>query len=51
MEDEKEFLNLEIESSLKRELEALAERTERSLSAMIRLILRQYLAAHTIRKA
>lgn len=42
-EEATESMNLMIEPSLKRQLEVIAERTERSLSATVRIIIRQYL--------
>ena len=38
-----ENTNFELELSLKRQLEGIAEKTERSLSGLLRLIVKQYL--------
>ena len=43
MNEVMEPTNFDLEASVKRHLEQLAERSERSLSGMIRLILKQYL--------
>ncbi len=44
VEDEvTENTNFELEISLKRQLEEIADKTERSLSGMLRLIVKQYL--------
>lgn len=38
-----ESTNFELEVSLKRQLETMADETERSLSGLLRLIVKQYL--------
>lgn len=43
MEEVMEATNFDLEVGIKRQLEQLAERSERSLSGMLRLILKQYL--------
>ena len=43
MNEDMENTNFELESSLKRQLEGIAEKTERSLSGLLRLIVKQYL--------
>ena len=43
VDDVMENTNFELELSLKRQLEAIAEKTERSLSGLLRLIVKQYL--------
>ena len=44
-EDVMENTNFELEVSRKHQLETLAERTERSLSGLLRFIVKQYLDA------
>ena len=43
MDEVMENTNFELELSLKHQLEVIAERTERSLSGLLRLIVKQYL--------
>ena len=42
-DEEKELTAFELEVSLKRRLEEIAGKTERTLSGMLRLIVKQYL--------
>ena len=43
MDEIMENTNFELELSLKHQLEGIAEKTERSLSGLLRLIVKQYL--------
>lgn len=43
MDEVMENVNFELELSLKHQLENIAEKTERSLSGLLRLIVKQYL--------